>query len=348
MSRYDPDPWRKSSSPLKFRSGYTSVHSSFTQDLYSSPFPDSPSKVPASPILADMQRAYENSLTKAYDRLQYSSSSHDNDVQSLQRLVNSLREEVASTAQANSKELSDLRAQFQARLIAENRLRDTSMDVASTRLSEMQQIWASESDRSVSLRQELLTVRVKSGEEASKLRAENTALALELDRVKGTVVTRVQGEVDRTRGDVTVQQDEHIRFCSVLKQENQTAINEVRNKLAMQEARARNGENEVSALRQQLLAKTQQAESDVKGLNENLKSLKTVVEGQEAELIRLKEDREMAKRDAKELNEEVVRLEREMHRVHESNSELRSSSEKLERLVYGRNGKRSLSPEKKR
>ena len=344
MAGYDSVRWRKATSPLKLGGGYSTARSTLADDL--SFEKDGGSSLRGSTrIIADLEKQHEESLTRAYDRLQVTDDSHEREIHSLKAQVASFRQELAATSLGNAAELKDLRAQFQSRLESEARLRAAAVNSANEKLTGTQQVWASESDRSTELRHELLALKARNSEENAQIQSETRRLAQDLDYLKQQSVTKLQTEMDRGRLDKKRTEDELGRRTEILKQQLQTEVNEWQNRLAAKEAVVRNAEVEVSELRRQLQVKTEAGERDVRGLQETLKSLRTVVELQEADLTRLKQSREEARRNAKQMSSEVTRLEKEMKRVSSENQLLRSSSAKLGKLVYGKGSRGNASPQ---
>lgn len=319
----DLDYRRKASSPLRLSTRSTLLED--TQSLRGS-----------GRIIADLEKQHEESLARAYDRLQQSDDVHEHETQSLKTQVTVLRQQLASVAVANAAELKDLRTQFQAKLEAEARQRSAAVAAANEKLAGAQQAWTEESDRGARLRQELLTLQAQNTTEATQAESASRKLAQDLEYLKQHALARLQAEIDRAKIDRRRTEEEAQRRVEMVQQQMQTEVNEWHSRLAAKEALVRNEEAEVADLRRQLQYKTESGERDVRGLQETLRSLRTVVELQEADLIRLRQAREDARRSAKQMSMEVTRLEKEMKRVDSENYLLKSSSAKLGRLVYGR------------
>jgi len=312
---------RKASEPLR-KSGSSTARTTLTERPTSR--------------LVSVEREHEASITQAYDRLQLSENTHEREVQTLKAHLVVLRQDLATTLSTNVRDLSDLRTQLQARVEAEQKLREAEVLASSSLLRESQHSWAQEADRAAELRRELLSLKAKRADETGRLQGAQRKLAVELESTRQHHLARLQHDVDRARAEKTRLLDQQQRTSALLRQEQQSSLTQLNTQLAERESRVRRLEAETETLRNDLQKSTQRGEDEIEGLQASVGKLRHLAELQDRDFANLEQSRRQARNDAREMSAEVRRLEEEMKYMHSENHLLRSSSGKLGKLVYGR------------
>lgn len=312
---------RKPSEPLR-KSGSSTARTALTE-------------IPSSRLIS-VEREHEASITQAYDRLHLSDSAHERETQTLKAQLAALRQDLANTLSRNSRDLSDLRNQLQARVEAEYKLREAEVLAGSSQLRESQQIWAKEADRAAELRRELLSLKAKRADETGRLQGAGRQSAQELESLRQHRLARLQHDIDRARAEKTRLLDQHERASALLRQEQQSSLSQLNAELAERESRVRRLETETEALNEELQKTTQRGEQELQSLEASLTKLRHLSELQDRDFADLEQSRRQARKDAREMSAAVRRLEQEMRSMDSENQLLRSSSGKLGKLVYGR------------
>lgn len=312
---------RKASEPLR-KSGSSTARTALT---------DRPTS-----RLVSVEREHEASLVQAYDRLQLSENTHEREVQTLKAHLALLRQDLSATLSSNARDLSELRTQLQARVEAEQKLREAEVLGSSSLLRESQHTWANEADRAAELRRELLSLKAKRADETGRLQGAQRKLAQELESVRQQHLARLQHDVDRARAEKTRLLDQQERTSALLRQEQQSSLSQLNTQLAERECLVRRLEAETEALRDDLQKVMRRGEEEMEGLQASVGKLRRLAELQDRDFAELEQSRRQARNDAREMSTEVRKLEQEMKRMHSENQFLRSSSGKLGKLVYGR------------
>lgn len=288
-----------------------------------------------------LEKKHESSLIDVYDRLRSQEESHERTSESLRKQVASLRLQLDYTTQQHTRELHQIREEFEEKLVQIARDQQLTEQAHQGKVRELQ--FALEKERATSKehRQDSSISRAKLIEETSRLQNQLRLLQHEHEQALRSSASISKHELDRLDQERTYLKNERLVHYEELRSQAEAQVLELRFRLESKDTLIASMEQELTEVKRSLHSKAEAAGRDVQTLQETLKSSRKVIEVQENDLDRLKKEREDFRRDSRILSKEAAMLENELAKTRRENVELKEQVNKFEKIVYGRSSKKT-------
>lgn len=307
------------------------------QARYTSPYyplPHSHSPVSYSPPYApDMDSNRDYALSSAHDKLRIEQVNHDKIVEALRNQVNSLRQQLDLSEKVNQAEVAKARDGAEDRLTRLLREKEDKLTFIATKSNDLQRQLDAEIEKNSTLRQEILTMKLRHSEETGKLEGQIRALKQELEFLRNSSLAKAEGDLMRLKGDLTHKEAEMNRVSNKMQEEAEALQRELLGQVRAKDEAIHELQRELREVKALEFNRKSYQERDLEVLQNTINSSKKVIGLYEVEIERLKNSRDEAKKDAVKANKEAAVAEMETARLRAKNEQLESQIEKMQRLI---------------